>query len=389
MMSTDHDQLANKVLGEILNSLEIPELYYEKAVSRYQSIANWFHRKESTINCREPVVYPQGSFRLGTVIRPIDAASGYDLDLVCKISSTKQQVTQEELKNQIGKEVRTYSRAQNFKQEPEEGKRCWTQSYQDEVDFHLDILPSIPEELNHVRHLVGIRVPQECATEALAITDRTHENYRRVHQTWPSSNPKGYAIWFESRMDLGGHATQRRRMLQSNRAYASTDSVPAYKLKTPLQRCVQLLKRHRDVLFQNDPSVKPISIILTTLSAMAYRGESDVATAISRVLSDMESYIRDRRPRIPNPVDPEEDFADQWNQKLENCFRSWVRQAKHDFEFTLSDLSARDLKHHAEDRFAVSLHEEALRMILPAAAAVPVTEKNISITTGPRSWGNM
>lgn len=43
-----------------------------------------------------------------------------------------------------------------------------------------------------------------------------------------------------------------------------------------LQRIVQILKRHRDIMFNGDED-KPISIIITTLASRAYRGETNLS----------------------------------------------------------------------------------------------------------------
>ena len=60
--------------------------------------------------------------------------------------------------------------------------------------------------------------------------------------------------------------------------------MPAYKeKKSPLQRVVQILKRHRDLMFNGDES-KPISIIITTLAARAYNKETDVLDALVNVV---------------------------------------------------------------------------------------------------------
>lgn len=51
----------------------------------------------------------------------------------------------------------------------------------------------------------------------------------------------------------------------------SVRAVPKYQSnKTPLQRAVQILKRHRDIMFAGDED-KPVSIIITTLAAKAYQ----------------------------------------------------------------------------------------------------------------------
>ena len=72
---------------------------------------------------------------------------------------------------------------------------------------------------------------------------------------------------------------------------AKVGNVPAYKeKKSPLQRVVQILKRHRDLMFNGDES-KPISIIITTLAARAYNKETDVLDALVNVVNSMERYI--------------------------------------------------------------------------------------------------
>src|SRR5690625_6274351 len=69
---------------------------------------------------------------------------------------------------------------------------------------------------------------------------------------------------------------------------------------------------------------KPISIIITTLAARAYRGEANLIDAVRAVPLRMMREINSTEPRVPNPVNPEEDFADKWKSEpeLETHFRS-------------------------------------------------------------------
>ena len=57
---------------------------------------------------------------------------------------------------------------------------------------------------------------------------------------------------------------------------------------------------------------KPISIIITTLAAQAYRGETDLQETTLGLLDRMLGLINHETLRVPNPVNPEEDFADKW-----------------------------------------------------------------------------
>lgn len=71
---------------------------------------------------------------------------------------------------------------------------------------------------------------------------------------------------------------------------AQVDQVTIFKRKTPMQRCIQLLKQHRNQMF-GDYDSKPISIIITTLAARAYNGELDVEVALINILNKMENFI--------------------------------------------------------------------------------------------------
>ena len=73
---------------------------------------------------------------------------------------------------------------------------------------------------------------------------------------------------------------------------AKVDDLPARKWKSPLQEAIQILKRHRDVMFQDARDSAPISATITTLAALSYRGEPDAASALERILTDMHLYVR-------------------------------------------------------------------------------------------------
>lgn len=383
-------QQIQKTVRELIKLLDIPPSYYEKAVVRYQSMADHLRREQSTIRDLDPMVHPQGSFRLGTVIRPLSSDEGYDLDLVCKVHKSKDGLSQKELKELIGEEVKSYSREQSFKETPEDKRRCWTQQYQDEVDFHMDILPGVPAGDDFRRILLEAKVDERLVEDAMNITDKEEPNYALVSPYWPRSNPRGFALWFEQRMDVGGSATSSRQVIFESKhlAYGSADEVPAYALKTPLQRIVQLFKRHRDEMFKDDPDGKPISIIITTLAARAYNGESDIAEAVAGALDRMEGFVSSSKPRIPNPVDPNEDFTDRWDSKLEANFWRWLRQAREDFAFLGRASNIVELTEACKSGFGLDLSGDAARASICSMVAAPsiVTATKVS-SSAPSSWG--
>lgn len=384
------------ILKKMLAELEIPESAYEKAVSRYKDIGDWFGRNESSLNQFDPHVFPQGSFRLGTVIKPINGNEEYDLDLSCKLRKgiTKSSHTQEQVKKLVGEELKVYRSARNIHEKLEEKHRCWRLNYQDVLNFHADIVPAIPEDQQRRFQLSeAIRKsetnPFESAAETtVAITDDRDPNFRNISSNWKISNPEGYALWVEGRM-----RNQSRMTLLEK---AQVDEVPTYKKKTPLQQSIQLLKRHRDSMFKNNPDAKPISVIITTLAARAYNGETDLATALTNILDKMGTFVRSSAPRVPNPTDPAEDFADRWGMEkyktlnLEKNFWGWLQQAKADFSFLETSSDARQIVAKAKDRFAVSLNESELIKSLgltPSSPQASAPKVQVISDSSAKPWG--
>lgn len=388
---TSNDNFMNSLLDLMVEVLDIPPSHYEKAADRYHSLAEWLHRDESKVASFSPQVCPQGSFCYGTVIRPLLKSEEYDLDLVCQMDLSKASVTQKHVKQLVGDEVKAYAEARSFNEPAEEKLRCWRLNYADGVSFHRDILPCIPEDTAFIDMLVRSGVPIKSAATAVAITDMRHSKYTVIDPNWFSSNPRGIAGWFEDRM----RPVAKSRMLRlvENRAYASVDEVPAYEWKTPLQQSIQILKRHRDVMFRESPEWKPLSMIITTLAGHAYNGETDLYDALTNIVDGMPRYVRSAPPRIPNPVNPAEDFADRWakDARYQQNFWAWHAQIKAD----LADLrrctgGVSDITDAVRRKFALELTADMEKRLGAGDAisgrhiltAAPV----VHIASAPKPW---
>ena len=359
-----------QAIDEIACSIDIPDEAYDKAEARYKDLGEWFGRKEAQCNKFAPHIYPQGSFRLGTVIRPIDQNGEYDLDMGCRLEKdvTKQNCSQMTLKQMVGTDVEAYRIARNIQEKMEEKHRCWRLKYADKLKFHLDVVPSIPETVERRRQIreaiIRAGDPSDLAMRVAnltgAITDNQEWNYPIIHEAWRLSNSEGFALWFEHRMLLAKGLTED---LAIRASAAKVEKLPAHRWKTPLQRCVQILKRHRDMRFAKDPDGKPASIILTTLAARAYQGETDIASALARILTTMGTLVRPNKPRVPNPVNPVEDFAERWEKSpaLEINFWNWLQWAQQDFNAIRYERQPDLIIRAAREKFGASLNETELR----------------------------
>lgn len=128
---------------------------------------------------------------------------------------------------------------------------------------------------------------------------------------------------------------ERRKRRLAEQVRASVEDIPDYRVRTPLQAAVMILKRHRDHVFSDRPDIRPISVILTTLSAHTYGSEDTVGQALASILAGMDKHIQQRAGQywVPNPTDALENFADKWAEHPERAraFFEWLERARSDF----------------------------------------------------------
>jgi hypothetical protein len=305
------------LLESIAEELDIPPALYEEAVLHYSDVGDWLGAHGSPLEKYRPEIYPQGSFRLGTVVRPIRKNGEFDIDLVCRISKSKDQTTQAELKHLVGDRLKDRA---DLQKRIEECRRCWRLNY--EPRLHMDVLPCLPNP--------------ERLPNGIILTDKA------LHH-WQSGNPIDYANWFHWQMKT---AFDLKRQALALSMQAAVEDVREWQVKTPLQRVVQVLKRHRDLSFKVDDNNAPVSIIITTLAAHAYKNQLDIQEALHAILSNMDGYISYENGRwwVRNPAEPNENFADKWNEEPERrkAFHGWLEKARRDFGLAVEQKSLAD-----------------------------------------------
>ncbi len=369
------------LLRNIAESLDISDTQYKEAIQHYEVIGKFLNEEDSPIAQYGPEIYSQGSFRLGTMIKPITDTEEYDIDLVCELKELrKERVTQKVLKDMVGDRLKEAEGRLFRKLEP--GKRCWTLDYAKSTRFHMDILPAIPDhDTGDLARWVGA----SRASTGILITDK------QVRE-WQRSNPVGYAEWFKEQMQV---QLYERRLEMAERLRASVEEVPEYLVKTPLQRAIQILKRHRDRMFRYDPDHKPISIIISTLAAKAYDNETDLLDALLSIVHKMPGLIErdaDGNALVTNPVNPYENFADRWQEfpQRKVNFGKWITRVQEDLDgaFRAKDfeLMAEGLKSSFGDRVINTAIVKALGSGGAAASVSTPPRSNIVITEPTKPW---
>lgn len=284
---SDSREHISRILGCTVEQLDISVQEFQSAEQRYNDLGK--HLADDA----EADVYVQGSFMLGTVVRPYGREDEFDLDLVCKLDIAKQSITQERLKERVGDHLVAYLEhtegVDGEIPDLQPSRRCWTLGYE---RFHMDVLPSIADD-------------EAASDTAILLTDTELRH-------WQHSDPQAYVTWFRRQCELEFIS---ERSVLSKKA-GTVDDVPEWQVRTSLHRVVQVLKRHRDVFFADDCDDRPPSSLITTLAARAYDGRRDLIEATLLAVQRMPLYIEDRDGQywVPNPVADGENFADKWNE---------------------------------------------------------------------------
>lgn len=309
------DQL-NDLYERIVKDIDISDALFDAAEREYTELGEWIDRETPTYKVS---IYPQGSFALGTVNKPITGADDYDLDLVCEFEQ-QYGLSARVLKWSVVKPLLEQYR--KTKGEIEEKRRCWHVEYVDAPQFHMDVIPAVYRG------------------SYIDITDHDEENDR---YEYIGSNPKGYVKWFQGRMAVRCRALREQYCLMHSdviKSQADIEALKEYHYKTPLQKAIQLLKRHRDVMFAGGTNnVKPISIIITTIAAELYDNEDNIVDTLANILTKAEGYIWAHKVgddfHVDNPSytgGDTENFADKWKEHPEraDAFFQWLQQARDD-----------------------------------------------------------
>ncbi len=304
------ETLAAQLLGRVADSLDITPTQFERAKQAYETVS------EVVTTSTDPrlasaKVFPQGSFAIGTVVRPADNEEGeFDVDLACRLSATTS-LDPSIAKRLIGDQLAADGR---YASKLEEKPRCWRVNYAGL--FHLDLCPLVH------------------AGQSDAIPDKGLA-------CWILTHPEAYAAWFNEL------ANRARTRLLNEQAVLKAEVVP-FPDENPdkgwLRRAVQLLKRHRDLWCQRadqHAGFAPISIILTTLAARSFEREVNSGNQFSnpyelmqRVITGMPQGIEQRLVAgqldwwVQSPV-ASENFANRWNENSlwVDAFVAWHQDA--------------------------------------------------------------
>lgn len=309
------EEKLNMIFDNLANGLNITQTMMEKAETAYHALGE--HIKNTNEEW-DVTIYPQGSFQLGTVIKPVNDEEQYDVDLVVLVKAPH--YSAESLRNEVLQVLESHGR---YEGKIENKKPCIRIQYADSAQFHMDI----------------------ASAQEFGMSNDTSINIARFDGDesyfYEISNPKGYIEWFKKTMQFEELQKSQRALYE--KCQTEVEELELSKMRTPLQKAIQILKRHRDIFFADRANAddRPSSIIITTLCAMAYEDllgkyeKDNIYLTVVNMLERFPTYLKkndDGEYYLENPSNPKENFLKKWcdNPKLVTAFEQWIVKAKTD-----------------------------------------------------------
>ena len=170
LITEDKKAFLDDILKRITEALQLNETRRKLVEDRYKSVSSFIEATPGLFF--DAKIYSQGSYRLGTTVKPRQGEE-YDLDFVVQIHKNWKTLSFSEVYNSFKDLIESDDR---WKDLVIEKPRCIRLNYADE--FHMDIISTCTENIHG--DINRIMVPD------------------RAEHRWGISNPEGYALWLDN-----------------------------------------------------------------------------------------------------------------------------------------------------------------------------------------------
>lgn len=273
----------NKYLNIAGYSLQLSDEKFIELNNNYKALSKYIANNHKLAQTEEYSIYQQGSFAIDTTIKPLKNDS-FDVDVIVEFDMNKNEITPMEFYRQL---YNTFKEGK-YSDKVEEYRNCIRINYSN--NYHFDIMPAIPLSYN---------------SESLNVPDK-----KKID--WVVRAPKSFTKWFNEQ----SHKTYLRDGFSQAEVKPLKKPEP-YEIKPTLNRVVQLLKRARDIYFKDAEDFYPQSIVLTTLAAKFFDGNTSLYDSFLNIVVKMKE-LKDNNNRFDvfNPVsNGKENFTEKWKRK--------------------------------------------------------------------------
>lgn len=329
-LSEQKKSMLVELLDSVFDNFDLTKSQRERIETAYNAVGNYLASCDHPL-LREAKIYPQGSMRLRTTNKPLSQEE-FDVDLILFLPKARD-ATRDEIIKVVKQHLLNNEVYKNLVEDLPRGLRI---NYKG--DYHLDITPA---KAYDIESLPG---------HALWVVDK--------RTGFKESNPEGMAQGFDKACSMLPRLKRSHVFLEAL-TNKSVTALPDQSKKKPLNRIVQILKRHRDIWSQLEDNsyadFRPISVIITSLACRAYvevitsgkvyDNEFDLILDVIELMPlHIEIYFD--QVLITNPTMKPENYAEKWNrterqegQKYRDAFNAWHQAAVETFEHLANENS--------------------------------------------------
>lgn len=365
------DDALVSILERILAECDLPPDLYRRALDHYKEKTDYL--KTCPVLCDyEVTLKPQGSTSTGTTVPPPTKRKGdFDVDLLIAIEASRTHFSPRNLHSDIGVHLR-----KAYGKDLSRLRLGWQLNDAFEHRMHFDVVPAV-----RTHHAIHGNILSATVWE---------------QNTWKETNPESYTARFNELAEkmpilesqLIACANSAEPMMNKRAHVPKVEQMPAFTpFKKPLQRIVQLTKRHRDMWFlgrpENGLDRKPASIVVTTILWYAYERYviDRVFPNVTSILKVMASALTDehillRVPKhngfeylLPNPTLMDENLVGKWN-KAENKrdvaeYFEWAKS----YQGFIDALAKEEGRHFLNRRLTEGLGADYVQPVLEKVVA--------------------
>lgn len=296
------------LLADVAIRVQLSRPNYDKAVKRYETVSRWIERDESLLKDRVELFYPQGSMSVGATIASRLRTDEFDIDIIAQLD-LPDDVDPETALDLLYHAIRGESGSRYYSN-TKRRTRCVTIDYAD--DMHIDVTPAVRRRGTPERESLIFHHRPENLGEP---------RYRLI------ANPYGFAEWFKANTPLDHDFARlfEERAVDYERQFilaekADSDPVPAQEppyRKSKAVIVLQLLKRWRNVRYDNRQGRRPPSIMMAKLVADAANHTDRLAEELLHQARAMLAVFREWHDaaliiHVANPVCEQDVLTDRW-----------------------------------------------------------------------------
>lgn len=302
--SISFKNIEDLLLADVAVRIQLSPTSYQTAVDRYRAINDFVDREGSPLAGRIHLFYPQGSMAIGATIASRLTTDEFDVDIIAQLllDATADPARVLDLLY----EAINGPPGSRYHGSVERCSRCITVSYAD--GMHVDVTPMVRRLGTPERESILFHHRRE---------NRRDPGYRKI------ANPFGFAEWFKKRTPQEIlFAEEYAALTKSHIALAEAEQDPMPEREDLYRKsmaliALQLLKRYRNVRYDQRDVRRPPSVVLSKLVAdnsgktarlseeLLYQSER--AQALLQECASSGSLLE-----VTNPTCNEDILTDRW-----------------------------------------------------------------------------